>query len=175
MSKHYFDRSGIPIDDDTAQRLFSDHEYAEIATDELGCDECLSGTFCRVSTIWTGVDSLHGRGKRPHIFETIVFGGRFNAERVHYATEREARSGHARAVLDLRAGRAPWFAKGSTVITRVPIGVRARKRIELLSAHQWAENRQACICGSAIEYGSHQAMAIHQVETALREQPELSR
>lgn len=47
----------------------------------------------RVSTIFLGFDHQYGRGE-PVLWETMVFGGKFDQEQVRYSSDAEARSGH---------------------------------------------------------------------------------
>lgn len=65
----------------------------------IGRDEFRGVT---VSTVWLGLDHGFGRGDTPIIFETMVFGGRWDDETFRYATKGEAAQGHralARIVL----------------------------------------------------------------------------
>lgn len=48
----------------------------------------------RVSTVFLGTDMAFGRGE-PILFETMVFGGKYDGEGERYRTYREAVSGHA--------------------------------------------------------------------------------
>ena len=47
------------------------------------------------------------RSDEPLIYETIIIGGEHDETGMRYATEKQAREGHRRAVDDLRAGRGP--------------------------------------------------------------------
>lgn len=51
-----------------------------------------------VSTVFLGVDHQWIRGKPPHIFETMIFGGQHEGYQERYATWDQAEAGHARAV-----------------------------------------------------------------------------
>jgi len=60
-----------------------------------------------VSTVWLGIDHAYGGGP-PLIFETMVFGGDHDEDVWRYATEDEARLGHASVVAMLeREGLRP--------------------------------------------------------------------
>jgi hypothetical protein len=83
----YYDWQGNPIDLATWAQLFNDERH-------LGEDE-LDGV--RVSTVWIGIDHGFGRTERPLLFETMIFGGTLDGDTWRYATEAEARAGHARA------------------------------------------------------------------------------
>jgi hypothetical protein len=80
----HYDWTGQPISADEWSRLFDDERH--IGEDRIG--------DVGVSTVWIGL----GFGDPPLIFETMIFGGALDGERWQYATEREARDGHARAV-----------------------------------------------------------------------------
>jgi hypothetical protein len=96
---HYFDWQGNPISREEWARLFEDERH--IAEDEI--DDV------RVSTVWIGLDHRFLDDGPPLIFETMIFGGSLDEYCWRYATEREAREGHARAVelvaLGLRVDR----------------------------------------------------------------------
>jgi hypothetical protein len=82
----YYDRQGQPIGLMQWMKLFEDREYQRVALDEYG--------EIRVSTVWLGLDHNWGNGAKA-IFETMVFGGKHDEEQWRYATEAEARAGHA--------------------------------------------------------------------------------
>jgi hypothetical protein len=50
-----------------------------------------------VSTVFLGLNHQYGDGP-PLIFETMVFGGKYDQEQERYATEAQALEGHARWV-----------------------------------------------------------------------------
>jgi len=54
-----------------------------------------------ISTVWLGLDhAFHFEGDQtPIIFETMIFGGAHDQYQERYATEEQARDGHARAEL----------------------------------------------------------------------------
>lgn len=118
----YFDREGNPI---SAQRWgelletgvepdsrYGPRSYKQVAEDTVG--------RFYLSTVWLGLDHGFGRGK-PLIFETMIFdegdGPReeWDQDCVRYSSEAEAAEGHARALADLRAGRAPWFTRDEDI------------------------------------------------------------
>jgi hypothetical protein len=82
----YFDREGNPIKLMDWAKRFEDLEYRRVAWDGLP-----SGGY--VSTVWLGLNHAFGGGP-PLIFETMVFPECTICER--YATEEDARAGHAR-------------------------------------------------------------------------------
>lgn len=86
-----YDRYGLPLTLGEWCRRFQDFAYRRIAEDWIG--------EIRISTIWLGTDHSFGCGP-PLIFETMIFGGpeAIDGEMWRYATEEEARAGHARAV-----------------------------------------------------------------------------
>lgn len=48
----------------------------------------------RISTIFLGLDhNFYGKGK-PTLYETMVFGGKFDGEQMRYSTKKEAEKGH---------------------------------------------------------------------------------
>lgn len=114
----HFDRQGRPItmrqwgelrerglDDDGH---YGPNSYVRIGEDDVG--------EAHISTVWLGMDHGWGFGDpdnyRPVIFETLVFGGKYNEYMMRYCTEEEAIKGHQEAVTDLRAGLPPWWAYG---------------------------------------------------------------
>lgn len=82
--RHY-DKLGMPMRMSDFVEKFEDWEYRHICT--------FTNAFCRVSTVWLGID--HGyNNETPIIFETMVFicGESIDCDR--YTTEAEARRGH---------------------------------------------------------------------------------
>ena len=51
-----------------------------------------------VSTVFLGLDHSFGLAKTPILFETMVFGGKYDQYEERYATWEEAEEGHSRAV-----------------------------------------------------------------------------
>jgi hypothetical protein len=63
-----------------------------------------------VSTVLLGVDhNFFGEGP-PIIFETMIFGGRYDEYQERYATLEQARAGHDRA-LKLVLGKVPFWKR----------------------------------------------------------------
>lgn len=98
----YYNRDGEPIDLWAWSRLGMDPSYKRVAEDQVGP--------YYVSTIWLGLDHSFMRTPRPIIFETMVFATSAAAEGLgpdmdmqRYATEAEARQGHADMVTLIRA------------------------------------------------------------------------
>ena len=84
---------------------FEDENYTHIARDVIGPDEPLDpAPLITVSTLWRGVNH-NLRHDEPLIYETLIIGGGYDATGMRYATEKQAREGHRRAVDELRAGR----------------------------------------------------------------------
>jgi hypothetical protein len=83
----WYDRNGNPISVAEWTELFHTAEYKQVQVTE--------GGGVRVSTVWLGIDHGFGNAARPLIFETMVFGGGHDQEQWRYATEQEARAGHA--------------------------------------------------------------------------------
>lgn len=83
----YYDRNGNEVSFDDADwsnegRLVEHTEIGEV----------------RVSTIHLVFDHRFGTHGPPLIFESMVFGGHLNGERLRYSTEQEARAGHKELV-----------------------------------------------------------------------------
>jgi hypothetical protein len=57
----------------------------------------------KVSTVFLGLDHNWGDGP-PLIFETMVFGGKFDQDQDRYSTWDEAIAGHDEMVLRVKAG-----------------------------------------------------------------------
>jgi hypothetical protein len=89
----WFDRDGKPIGVAEMTSLVRNQEYRVVARDFVGAVE--------VATVWLGFDhSL--RESTPIIFATFVFGGELDEYRRRYATEDEAKAGHARVLATVR-------------------------------------------------------------------------
>ena len=89
-----YDRDGHEITFEEARSLFGNFEYKVIDQTTLP-----GGVW--VSTVWLGLDHGFGESARPLIFETMVFPSTYNLLEVdcrRYATEDEARAGHAEMV-----------------------------------------------------------------------------
>jgi hypothetical protein len=59
-------------------------------------------TDCNVSTVFLGLDYSFGEGT-PMLFETMVFGGKFDGEVERYSTREEALAGHEEMVKKIKA------------------------------------------------------------------------
>ncbi len=51
-----------------------------------------------VSTVFLAIDHSFGGGRKPILFETLVFGGPLDQEQMRYSTWEEAEKGHAAMV-----------------------------------------------------------------------------
>lgn len=107
---HFYDRHGVPVDtgDPVADtitwgQLRDDLAYMRLRLDHVGDVD--------ITTVWHGINVRLGADP-PHIFETMIFGGPHDLQRMTYVTETEALDGHAQALVDLVAGRVPWFLRG---------------------------------------------------------------
>ena len=106
----YYDRQGKPMTIQQWAEKLQDEDYRHIARDVIGPDEPLDpAPLITVSTFWLGLNH-DWRSDEPLIYETILIGGEHDATGMRYATEKQARDGHRRAVEQLRAGRSPWGA-----------------------------------------------------------------
>jgi hypothetical protein len=97
-----YGRDGAPLRFAAWAALFEDHEYKVVAQDRLA----YAGEEIVVSTVWLGVDHSFGHAARPLIFETLVFGPEhfpLTDEMLRYATEDEARAGHADILARVRS------------------------------------------------------------------------
>jgi hypothetical protein len=97
----YYDRQGNPISFLRFGILREPpSEYPIVAKSQIG--------DILVSTVWLGIDhNFGGRfGSRPLIFETMVFSGAESEEieMRRYATEDDARAGHAEVVDEVKKG-----------------------------------------------------------------------
>ena len=84
-SSLYYDKEGSPLDLAGWCARMEDPGYKRVSIAEV-CD-------VRVSTVWLGLDHSWG-GKRPLIFETMIFGGPYDGEQDQYSTLEEAVTGH---------------------------------------------------------------------------------
>ena len=93
----WYDRQGQPLDVEQANTLLGDMDYKRVALTEITSSSDPSIKH-RVSTVWLGCDHSFGEGA-PIIFETMVFGIEGADEYMQrYATEEQARAGHAETV-----------------------------------------------------------------------------
>lgn len=93
----YYNRQGEPISLGEWCVDMEDQSMRRVAEDFVGP--------YRVSTVWLGIDHSFGSGGPPLIFETAVFhiGSLMDREMHRYATELEAKAGHAGVVDRLKA------------------------------------------------------------------------
>lgn len=101
-SDFYYDRAGLPIPFDEWARLRSLPDYFRIAEDTIG--------NYWISTVWVGLVMNLTWTNAPIIFETMVFEGDADGhdlDMLRYATEEEARQGHAEMVTLVRATAQP--------------------------------------------------------------------
>lgn len=111
----YLDRAGEPIGPAAWAALRCDARYCHIAIDERVSSA--AAEICAVVTSWTGVNlAPFAVDGKPFIFETAIFGGRFNLHTTCYTSETAARDGHAQVVADLQAGQMPWWLAGEEVV-----------------------------------------------------------
>jgi hypothetical protein len=90
LGTHY-DREGNELDWERFILLFGDMRSRRIGKDAIG--------DYTVSTVWMGIDHNFSGDGPPLIFESMVFGPDKTDHAVrHYATETEAREGHAELV-----------------------------------------------------------------------------
>lgn len=112
----FFDRAGEPIDRDRWGHLVSDETYKRVAQGELlvGVDDLAGnvGTSIGVSTVWLGLNHAFFDDGPLKIFETMIFGGRYDGELTRYSNEEDAINGHQHVMEDLADGRAPWWLEG---------------------------------------------------------------
>lgn len=90
----FFDRAGHPMPFFAWTKAFGDAEGRVLARDDVAGQ--------RVVTVWLGYDSSDPREGQALIFGTIICVPNEDAEETLYATEAEARAGHARIIARLR-------------------------------------------------------------------------
>ena len=88
----FYDKEGKKVSLKAWNNLMMDQEYKIVASDMIG--------DCHISTVWFGLNNSFYKTKAPIIFETMIFGGKFEEENYMetYCTEEEALKGHKRAV-----------------------------------------------------------------------------
>ena len=84
----YYDRAGLPIDQNEWAERFATDGYRQVAYNVVG--------DVAVSTVWLGLD--HGYGGPPLIFETMIFGGPMDHECWRWPSEAAAIAGHDQAL-----------------------------------------------------------------------------
>ena len=87
----------IPCDN-----LFQWGRWFDKADRVVAKDQCGNA---KVSTVFLGVD-YDFTGKKPLLFETMVFGGPYDGEEQRYSTWEEAEEGHKKVVSRLRGPNA---------------------------------------------------------------------
>lgn len=98
----HYDKDGTPLELMEWAEKHADREYIRVAR-ALITDLAPPFKQYDVSTVWLGLDHSFGNGP-PLIFETMVFGdGSLDLTCHRYATEDEARQGHAEMVTLVRA------------------------------------------------------------------------
>jgi hypothetical protein len=103
MSDLYIlDESGRPVREPDINKwgvFFEDRERRRVAADVL----TINGEEVRVSTVFLGMDHAWG-GESPVLWETMVFGGKFNEDQDRCSGNREqAEAMHARMLERVRA------------------------------------------------------------------------
>lgn len=99
----FYDRDGQPLTDFAEiERLLTNDEYRRVAYTTLA-ESGRPAEVCEVSTVWVGINRrLVGDGP-PLIFETMTFGPGAEGDCSWYATEAQARAGHADTITRLAA------------------------------------------------------------------------
>ena len=93
--KYILDENGNPkVESD----LLKWGEWFETADRHIGIDKIGK---VKISTIFLGLDHSFGRGK-PVLWETMVFGGKFDGEQKRYFTKKEALTGHKKIVAKIK-------------------------------------------------------------------------
>lgn len=99
MNAHlWYDRQGQPINSEQANTLLGDPAYKRVALTEITSSSDQGANY-QVSTVWLGVNHSFD-DEPPIIFETMVFadGNMQDQYMDRYATEEQARAGHAETV-----------------------------------------------------------------------------
>jgi hypothetical protein len=104
----WYDREGKLISMWKANELLADYDYKVLKKDVF----VFHGSPVEVSTVWLGLNHNWYPGP-PLIFETMIFGGRFDLEAHRYATEAQAREGHAEVLAFLQLEGAQHDDTGS--------------------------------------------------------------
>jgi hypothetical protein len=94
MSDIHYDWLGQPITYEQWAELFADERH--IGHDRIG-NVTVSTVW--MGTVWMGISNFEDP---PLIFETMVFGGPLDQQTWRWATEAEARAGHAHVLADVR-------------------------------------------------------------------------
>ena len=91
----YYDYDGNPITADEWVMLWQKDRVIQQDDYDRG----------RISTVWIGLDQGFGLEGAPLIFETMIFGGKFNGEQWRAATRKEALRNHMAAYQLMRDAR----------------------------------------------------------------------
>lgn len=102
----YYDRNGDPMPDDWWDKAKYPKQFGKWQTDQR-VGNTVFGEY-RVSTVWLEFNHEYRPAHPPLIFETMVFGGKWDTEMDRYSTEEQAMRGHLATVDRLRAGRPPF-------------------------------------------------------------------
>lgn len=94
----FWDRDGQPISREQWVGLRESAVYHRVALTTFGEPPLVS-----VSTVWIGIDYGFGETERPLVFETMVFGGPLDGERVRTADVHDANTAHDAYVTLVRA------------------------------------------------------------------------
>lgn len=86
----YYDRQGNEINSKEWGLLHGDNDYRIV--------DCVALDDVMVSTVWLGIDHSFSDDGPPIIFETMVFGGKYDQEQWRYSTEEQAMAGHEEVV-----------------------------------------------------------------------------
>lgn len=89
------DKKIIPVDLMTWAKWFETVER-HIGNDYIG--------KIQVSTVFLGIDHNFGEGE-PLLFETMIFGGKYDDYQERYSTYEEAEKGHKKAIKLVKEGK----------------------------------------------------------------------
>ena len=107
MSDHYILQDGQPV---PCEDILEWGRWLETAERQVA--HTVISADCDVSTVFLGLNhNFYGDGPPPILWETMIFGGEHDQYQERYASEEEARTGHARAVL-IAQGIAPLEEAG---------------------------------------------------------------
>ena len=85
---------------------FEDFETRKIDYTDIS-DESLYPEGDMISTVFLGLDHGFGETDKPILFETMVFGGKYDNRGWRYASYGEAKQGHWHIVDCIRSGKPP--------------------------------------------------------------------
>lgn len=105
MGMGYYDRFGKPMPDDWYDKAKHGDKFSKWQTDRRVGNTVVDDVT--VSTVYLGLDHRYGEGA-PLIFETMVFGGKWDQELDRYSTEEQAMRGHLRVLDRLRESLPPF-------------------------------------------------------------------